>query len=272
MANAFISYSRKDKAIALEVARQLEQKGHHVWLDQESISAGEQWDAGIAQGLSSANALILLLSPDSVGSEYVKKEFDYASSLHLEILPVVIRSLILPDVWKFNLGRTQMLSWESDPKATMDKILTALSSADQTLYVPGELVDTLMNDQIRIISYWLKRLVEKGSTDQGDYVIFSPVHEKTSNVYIQAAKQNDGSLVLEASSKLWPPLTMDEAMRGKLLELGWSQPGDGNYSRVARIQDKSELEHAANIVLLTLMHAYNVDPDESIEVEHSLQS
>lgn len=272
MANAFISYSRKDKAIALEVARQLEQKGHHVWLDQESISAGEQWDAGIAQGLSSANALILLLSPDSVGSEYVKKEFDYASSLHLEILPVVIRSLILPDVWKFNLGRTQMLSWESDPKATMDKILTALSSADQTLYLPGDPVDTLMNDQIRIISYWLKRLVETGSADQGDYVIFSPVHEKTSNVYIQAAKQNDGSLVLEASSKLWPPLTMDEAMCGKILELGWSQPGDGNYSRVVRIQDKSELEHAANIVLLTLMHAYNVDPDESIEVEHSLQS
>ncbi|MEE4235471.1 MAG: toll/interleukin-1 receptor domain-containing protein [Anderseniella sp.] len=272
MANALISYSSKDRSTALEVARQLEEKGHHIWLDSKSISAGEQWDAGIAQGLSSARVLILLLSPNSVRSEYVKKEFSYASSLKLEILPVVIKSLILPEEWKFNLERKQKLFYERDPKATIDKIAKVLTSADQTLYLPGELVDTLMNDQIRIISYWLKKLVEQGSADQGDHVVFHPVKEKRNNVYIQAAKMNDGSLLLEASSRLWAPLTMDDTMNRKLLGLGWSHPARANYSRTIRIQDRNELENAANIILLTFMSVYNVNPNESIEVEHTLEA
>lgn len=271
MANAFISYSSKDRPTALEVARQLEEKGHNIWLDRTSISAGEQWDAGIVRGLSSARVLILLLSPSSVRSEYVKKEFSYASSLKLEILPVVIKSSILPEEWKFNLERKQMLFYELDPKATIDKISKVLTSVDQTLCLPGELVDTLINDQIRIISHWLKKLVEQGSADQGDHVIFHPVKEKRNNVYIQVAKMNDGSLLVEASSRLWAPLTMDDNMNRKLLELGWSHPARSNYSRTIRIQDKNELENAASIILLTFITVYNASPNESIEVEHTLE-
>ena len=268
--NAFISYSSKDKSIAAEIASQLEKRGHHVWLDRESISIGEQWDVSIAQGLGSAKVFILLLSPNSVKSKYVKKEFIYACSMKLKILPVVVKSLVLPEEWKFNLGRKQMLYYEAEPKLTIDRISEVLTRVDRTLYLDGELVDTLINEQIRIISYWLRRLAEQGSACRGDHVIFIPADKRSANIYIQAAKMSDGNLLLEASSRLCPPLSIDDSMNERLIDLGWTHPATVNYSRTIRIEDKDELDNAANFIILTFMTVYGIDPNESILVEYSL--
>lgn len=268
MANAFISYSSKDRSIALTIAELLEKKGHRIWLDQKVINTGSQWDTSITDGLDSARALILLLSPNSVKSEYVKQEYSYACGMKLQILPVIIKALILPEEWKFNLSRTQILFYEADPKDTIDKIAKTLSDTDQTIYLPGEVVDTLINNQISIISFWMKKLVENGSAQKGDFVIFGADHEK--NIYIQVAKNADGSLHVEASGKLTPPLELDENQKKALLNTGWSFPSDMNYFRTLWIRDKTELDNAANLVLLTLMTVYKIDPDESITVQHSL--
>jgi len=72
---AFISYSSKDKKFVLRLATDLRtREGIDAWLDQWEINPGDRIPERIEEGLSEAEALILVLSPDSVNSRWVEYE------------------------------------------------------------------------------------------------------------------------------------------------------------------------------------------------------
>lgn len=48
---AFISYSRRDKDFAVELARELRAAGYLVWLDQLDIPTGARWDDEVEKAL-----------------------------------------------------------------------------------------------------------------------------------------------------------------------------------------------------------------------------
>lgn len=72
---AFISHSSKDKEFALRLAGDLQARAAmEVWVDRWEIQPGDSIPERIEEGLSWANLLILVLSPDSVGSRWVEWE------------------------------------------------------------------------------------------------------------------------------------------------------------------------------------------------------
>src|SRR6266536_3200852 len=78
MQKVFISYSSGDSDFA-ELARlQLQQRGIEVWLDQGALHPGDDWRKSIDEGISSSDALIVVLSPRSSMSSYVTFEWAYA--------------------------------------------------------------------------------------------------------------------------------------------------------------------------------------------------
>ncbi len=267
MAHVFISYSSKDRAIANTIGDSLKNRGHNIWIDQKKIKVGDQWDTSIAKAITSSEVFILLLSPYSVQSSIVKKEYNLAEESNKLIIPVIIKALVIPDDWKFNLSRTQILFYEGNQNITIEKLLTALSDSDQTVVIQGEgaIVDGLMNEQIRIISFWIRQLLENGSVN-GDFVIF--IADGKKNIYIQLAKNESGSLHLEASSKLTAPYALDNSQKEKLIQTGW-QPAEPNYYREVSVLDNNKLNETATLILLTLMHVYGFDSNNSIIVQHS---
>ena len=71
----FISYSSKDKDFALRLATDLRMcERIDVWLDQWEINPGDRIPERIEEGLSEAGFFILVLSPDSVNSQWVEYE------------------------------------------------------------------------------------------------------------------------------------------------------------------------------------------------------
>jgi len=73
--NAFISHSSKDNEFALRLAGDLQARaGIEVWVDRWEIQPGDGIPERIEQGLSWANLLILVLSPDSASSRWVEWE------------------------------------------------------------------------------------------------------------------------------------------------------------------------------------------------------
>jgi len=75
----FFSYSRVDGAeFALKLARDLKQKGFDVWIDQEDIRAGAEWDLEIGHALETCDCLLFLESEKSVASNNVLDEVYYA--------------------------------------------------------------------------------------------------------------------------------------------------------------------------------------------------
>jgi formylglycine-generating enzyme required for sulfatase activity len=84
----FVSYARVDKPYCIQIVDTLDV--HETWYDQR-LYAGQNWWKEILRRLDWSEAFIYLLSPDSVSSEYCRKEYDLAKSLGKHIVPVLIR-------------------------------------------------------------------------------------------------------------------------------------------------------------------------------------
>ena len=99
----YISYSRYDEEIAQRIAHDLTQSKFSVWIDTKSISAGDQWMSAIQQGLESSEAMVLLVSPESMSSQTVENEWQYFFDQSKTVIPVLVR----PADLHFQLNRLQ---------------------------------------------------------------------------------------------------------------------------------------------------------------------
>lgn len=79
----FLSHSSNDKDVVEAIGSWLSKKGYSVWLDKWCLSAGDSLVEKIGEGLESSDKLVVFLSPDSVDSNWVKKEV--ATGLVLEL-------------------------------------------------------------------------------------------------------------------------------------------------------------------------------------------
>ena len=73
MADVFISYSQRTAEPTKVLAEQLKAKGIEVWWDS-SLTSGQRFDDVIKKELEAADAAIVIWTPESVKSQYVKIE------------------------------------------------------------------------------------------------------------------------------------------------------------------------------------------------------
>ena len=73
MADVFISYARADKARVAPLVAAIEARGWSVWWDPE-ISPGQEFDRQIARELEMAAAVLVIWTPTSVESRWVRGE------------------------------------------------------------------------------------------------------------------------------------------------------------------------------------------------------
>lgn len=95
----FVSYSRKDMAFARPLVEALRLQGAQVWFDQNDIYGGENWRLSIEAGIKACGALVFILSPHSLASEYCRKEVDFAQTLNKRIVPVCAAVIDPAAVW-----------------------------------------------------------------------------------------------------------------------------------------------------------------------------
>jgi len=81
---AFISHSSSDKEIAERIALDLRGQGVDAWFDKWEIIPGDSLRRKIEQGISDASYFIVLLTPNSLKSEWVQTELDAAMVRKIE--------------------------------------------------------------------------------------------------------------------------------------------------------------------------------------------
>jgi hypothetical protein len=101
MAKLFISYSSRDKDIALKLAEDLRTLNHEVWLDQWTLKVGHCIPTEISNGLHRTRYLVLLLSKHAVRSKWVGVEWkaafwDEVKSQSIMVLPVLLEKVAVP--------------------------------------------------------------------------------------------------------------------------------------------------------------------------------
>ncbi|HEY6327779.1 MAG TPA: toll/interleukin-1 receptor domain-containing protein [Blastocatellia bacterium] len=74
----YISYSTKDEPIADQVVSALQRAGIDAWYGKREILPGDNWGEKIAEGLRASDAMVILLSPDSLQSQQARWELEYA--------------------------------------------------------------------------------------------------------------------------------------------------------------------------------------------------
>lgn len=101
MAAIFLSHSSRDKDVARQLAGDLKQLGHQVWLDEWNIRVGQCIPTEIEQGIATADFVTLLLSKHAVESSWVDREWkmaywDEINSGSIVVLPVLLEKCEIP--------------------------------------------------------------------------------------------------------------------------------------------------------------------------------
>jgi len=126
MADVFVSYARGDKARVAPVVAAIEAQGWSVWWDPE-IDAGQQFDDQIEAALKAAKAVLVVWTPTSVSSRWVRGEAREAADRGT-LVPVRFENASLPmDVRAIHT--TELDGWSEDPaSAPFQSLLRALSA------------------------------------------------------------------------------------------------------------------------------------------------
>jgi len=85
----FISYSKKDSDFAHKLANDLKAAGFKIWID-ESIAGGDQWRETIEKNLKDASEVIIVVSPNSMASQWVQHEGSLAYGWGKQLFPILI--------------------------------------------------------------------------------------------------------------------------------------------------------------------------------------
>ncbi|MDD2814240.1 MAG: TIR domain-containing protein [Thiotrichaceae bacterium] len=89
MSDAFISYSRKNKAFVQKLADSLKIAARKIWVDWEGIPLSSEWWKEIESGIEHANTFIFIITPESLQSEVCGKEIEHALKRGKRIVPII---------------------------------------------------------------------------------------------------------------------------------------------------------------------------------------
>ena len=111
----FLSYARHDRSIAHLFAEGLATEGFSVWWDA-SLHSGETFDEVIEQRLRDAKAVVVLWSPRSVASRWVRAEATLADRRN-KLVPAIIEGCDRPIIFELTHA-ADLCDWTGD---TSDK-------------------------------------------------------------------------------------------------------------------------------------------------------
>src|SRR5205823_12237400 len=121
--SVFISYSSKDTAVAERLHADLRASGVPCYFDKEDMKIGEKIRIGIDRAIRSRDKLLLLISSNSLSSNWVENEVEIAFERERREQRVILFPVTLDDAishveegWAATIRRTRHIgdfrNWE----------------------------------------------------------------------------------------------------------------------------------------------------------------
>jgi hypothetical protein len=101
MSSIFLSHNHKDKAFVRKLADRLNSHGIRTWVDEAEIRVGDSLITKIEAAIKDFAYLGVILSPNSVNSQWVRKEVNIALTQEIDgaqvkVLPILIETCKIP--------------------------------------------------------------------------------------------------------------------------------------------------------------------------------
>ena len=148
--SAFISYSSKDDALAQRLYSDLQAKGVRCWFAPEDLKIGEKFRLKINEAIRFHDKLLLLLSANSLLSDWVETEVEAALERERREKRTVLFPVRLDDVfmdaetpWAANLRQTRHIgdftNWKDHDayQKSFERLLRDLKKATRAAGVTG---------------------------------------------------------------------------------------------------------------------------------------
>lgn len=111
MADIFLSYSRKDRAVAALLAEILPAHGWTLYWDRQLL-AGEVFDDVLEREIAAARCVLVLWSSNSIASQWVRNEADEGAS-RSQMVSVRIEDVKLPLAFR-RIQAADLIGWRGD--------------------------------------------------------------------------------------------------------------------------------------------------------------
>lgn len=108
-----ISYSRVDSDFAYRLRADLEASGFNTWIDTAKLNdqGGQEWLRLIQDAVDACQAMVVIVSPDSINSRFVHIEYHRAQKLGKLVIPVHYRTVTSAPI---DLDLYQWIDFRSD--------------------------------------------------------------------------------------------------------------------------------------------------------------
>lgn len=131
MAHIYVSYKHNMSTSSLRdvgaaIIRRLEDAGFKVWADKEQLRPGENWHEAIDEGIRTAFALIVLVTPESLASPFVTYEWAYALGAGVKVIPVIVK----PTALHPRLAVLQHLDFVGEGAPAWDRLVRRLAEIE----------------------------------------------------------------------------------------------------------------------------------------------
>lgn len=130
----FISHSHQDNKYTDLISDALKKAGHEVWVDSLNLKLGDNFISKINDALKESDAFIIIVSENSIRSEYVSKEISTIalreiSDKKTRIIPVLIDKSTVPQY----LAQYLYVDLSQDLDSGLGRIIQALSDKPETI-------------------------------------------------------------------------------------------------------------------------------------------
>jgi TIR domain/Restriction endonuclease len=218
-ARVFLSYARPDRSAAEDIAQALKLADFQVWFDSWELRPGDSIATKIREGLSASDFLVVLLSPDSANSRWVREEVTLSLSNELRqraisVVPAILRHCDVPQALRGFLPINL-----SDDRATgVAKLVERLRLAHDVNFsrLDPKRFEELVADVFRAEGFSVQASMtnrdgghdliltktsseSKRNTDSPLYVV-QVKHYKTRRVSVETIRLAIGSMVLAGQS------------------------------------------------------------------------
>lgn len=135
----FISYRSLDRETVRSLVRDLEDVGHEVWSDLD-IAGGQDWWERILEGVRHCDLFLFGLTPNWFESQACVREYDYATQLKKNRLPVRLIEMPIDHIPP-HIRRLQIVDYQPEEDRAFRDLLRAINTMPPPPPPPDPLPD-----------------------------------------------------------------------------------------------------------------------------------
>lgn len=158
MGSIFLSHNSADKPFVRKLANDLRRNGHYAWVDEAEINVGDSLIEKIEEGIETMEYLGVVISSNSIDSEWVKREVRIALTQEISGKRVKV------DMPTFLVDKKYAdFTSEDVYKSSLNELLKVLS------VIPDYIAkNSYSADEVRLLKRQLKEINDKLEITRGE--------------------------------------------------------------------------------------------------------